>query len=183
MRRATLGELKVRTKGDLTGYVAKLTKGVPQSAPSSPIYFNAYIDDIARKVRRKTAYGEIGRRTVTLVADDVLLQKASGRMLQEVQDAASWWTGRKESKWSIPKCTSLQRAGDQNKTVYLDGEPLKTAPQESYIGMMLSSAGIQREKYLQRSKSTEAEVMGLTNCTWWLTNVHTRQISPDLMVH
>lgn len=46
MMRATMGPMTVKIKNDPTGYEATLSRGLPQGAPSSPVYFNIYIDDI-----------------------------------------------------------------------------------------------------------------------------------------
>lgn len=42
----------VLTHGDATNYKAELTNGVPESAPSSPVLFNAYIDELSRQLEK-----------------------------------------------------------------------------------------------------------------------------------
>lgn len=47
---ATLGLMRVRTRNDPTVREANITRGVRHGAPSSPIYFNAYINELAKEV-------------------------------------------------------------------------------------------------------------------------------------
>lgn len=47
MVRAALGTLRERTKRDHMHYCAEITIAVPLGAPSSPVYFNIYINDLA----------------------------------------------------------------------------------------------------------------------------------------
>lgn len=50
MVRATLGLMRLHTKNDPTRKTATITRGVPKVAPSSPIDFNVYIDELAKEV-------------------------------------------------------------------------------------------------------------------------------------
>lgn len=85
----TLETQKVTTKDDRYGYTAQLTIGVPQGAPSSPVYFNAYIDDIGSEMHRLITYCGEGRGAATLIADDCFLQTTYSPIIQEILCAAS----------------------------------------------------------------------------------------------
>lgn len=70
-------------------------------------------------MRQRIAYGLLDMGAMTLVEDDVLLQATSSRMLQELVDAASWLSGKKDSTWSIPKQSYPQPSTEQTTTLYI----------------------------------------------------------------
>lgn len=115
---------------------------------------------------------------MTLVADDVLLQATSSQILPELLDAAAWWAGRKDSKCSTSKYSYLQTGEGQTATLCLDGETLKTAKSENYLGMTLTAIGIKTAKSIQRVIAAEAEVTRLTNCNWSSLRLPPSQIGP-----
>lgn len=60
MVRDMMGPMRVRTKGGPTGMRASIRRGVSQGAPSSPIYFNMYIDSFSVQVERRVGSIEEG---------------------------------------------------------------------------------------------------------------------------
>lgn len=85
-----------------------------------------------------------------LVADDVLLQVTSSSMLQEILDAASWWSGRKDLTCIIAKVSYLQTITEQIETFNLDGERRKGAGSEHYLRRILKAAVIKAPRFFQR---------------------------------
>lgn len=92
-----LGPMLLKTGKDPTGYFATLTRGVPQVAPSSAVYFNIYINDLMESAQRWTGRvaGEEG--SMLLVADDVILQATSIQRLQHLLDTETTWAKEKEA--------------------------------------------------------------------------------------
>lgn len=64
MMRAGLGPMLVWTNNDPTVYKETLTRGVPRGAPSSPVYFKMYADDLLDTEQRWTGRveGDTGSR-------------------------------------------------------------------------------------------------------------------------
>lgn len=167
MVRATMCRLQVRTKGNPSGYTANLTRGVPQGAPSSPVYFNAYIDNLPCEARRRAGSEANDTGAVTFLADDVLLQALTRQTLQNLLYVASWWSKQKDATWSIQKCSNLQPDGRRQETVYLNRQAFKPSPSETYLGMTLTAAGFKDVKFVTREKAAGPETGGLTNSSWW----------------
>lgn len=177
MVRFTLRALTVRTRGDPTGCAALLTRGVPQEAPSSPVYFNAYIDELAYGARRRTC-GRANERKVILVADDVLMQATTKQNLQHLLDAAKWWKKDRDVTWSLPKCSYLQLPeGQTNGTVYLDMEPVMISNAEVYLGVTLHADGLRPDRSIQRIENAGQEMDSFTNSGWWSMNLRPSQVA------
>lgn len=70
-----------RKKGGPTNYTSRMTRVVPQGAPSSPILFNMYIDHLVRRTET-TDVAIRGDGAAIIVADDVLLQARTRQALQ-----------------------------------------------------------------------------------------------------
>lgn len=83
-----LNPMRVRSKGDPIAYVATMTWGVSQGAPSLPVLFNIYIDALAITAESTE---ELRRRdgAIIMLADDVLLKARTHRGLQELADIAT----------------------------------------------------------------------------------------------
>lgn len=73
MVRATLGPMRLRTKNIATKKEAKITRGVAPGGPSSPIYLNAYEDELASEVEGIANRDGLREGEAVLVEDDVLL--------------------------------------------------------------------------------------------------------------
>lgn len=99
---ATLGPTRLHTKSDPTNKTARITPGVPQSAPSSPAYFNIYIHELAQGAEKRIGTNQRWTEAALLVADNVLLQASTREALQDLMDAESWWKGISNAACSVP---------------------------------------------------------------------------------
>lgn len=107
---------------------------MPQGAPSSPVYFNIYIEDLAETAQRWIGSVADNKGALVLVADDVLEQATSNRRLQRLLDAASTWVKEKYAQWSVEKCSYLMGEGtDGKRMTRLDGKDLRKARTETYL--------------------------------------------------
>lgn len=68
-----------------------------QGAPSSPVYFNIYVNVLSVASERTIEQRENRRGAVVLVADDELLQVSTEMKLQELLDVATWWKGERDA--------------------------------------------------------------------------------------
>lgn len=125
MMRAMLRVMKVRTRGEPTNYLARLTRGVPQGALSSPTYFNMYVNELAEEMERQGRGRGDGDGEIVLVADDVLCQARNQEILQELLNVAECWAIRKNVVWSDPKCVYIAETEVGGGPEYLAGEEMK----------------------------------------------------------
>lgn len=95
--RALLDPISICAKIDPAENVARMTRGVSQGDPSSPVFFEMYIDALATNAEASEHLG-CGNKAVIMVADDMLLQTKSGEQLQGMTTIATeWHTERKPS--------------------------------------------------------------------------------------
>lgn len=79
---------RVCSKGDNTNYEEKLTRGVHQGSPSSPVLLNMYINSLGTTADAR-ADGQKRSCAVNMVADDFLIQANSQSSLQELANSAT----------------------------------------------------------------------------------------------
>lgn len=68
-----LGPLTICVKGEPTNTQVRITRGIPQGAPSSPVLFNMYIDELGDESSECVGTGD-EEGAVIRIADGVLLQ-------------------------------------------------------------------------------------------------------------
>lgn len=72
-----ISTLAATTKGDPADLTVQMMRGVPRGAPSSPVFFNMYINALESDVRTDVSAENCDVNTVTMVADDILIQVSS----------------------------------------------------------------------------------------------------------
>lgn len=143
MIRAVLGPLQVHKKGDPTDFNGSLIRGVRQGAPSSPIYFNVYIDELSKEVERRERRWENRRGKVSLLGGVVLVQAETMNGLHHILGIEAWWSGRADAEWSVDNCAYLQLPnGEVNGKVYLYRCELKDSREEKILGNSLLAGGV-----------------------------------------
>lgn len=179
MARATLLPLQLRTKNDPTMREATVTRGVPQGAPSSPIYFNVYVNELALEAEEWTNRRGVRDGEMVLVADDVLIQAASRYELQELLNVATKWKDRLHAHWSVAKSFYVTLMnGEGNEAVYIDGQRMEVRGSETYLGMTLMANGLTDENSIRRVKKAYPEVFAVSGSGWWTLDLAPRQIQP-----
>lgn len=144
-------------------YRAERKREVTQGAASSLIYFNIYVEDLAREAEKWTGGAGQGRGAVVLVADEVFIQAAiknctglaGCRVLVEREEGS---TGVSE------KFVFLQLPnGEKNEEVFLDREGLKVTGTEKYLGIALNADGLRAKVSAGRTTSVGPETTELSN--------------------
>lgn len=140
-----------------------------------------YIDELAVEVEKRLAGNKGG---ALLLADDLLILVRSRHKLQEPLGVADWWAHRKDAEWSVSKCVYLSEGEGEGEPVGLDGQKVKRARAETYLGMMLGAEGLSTAKSEQRTIRADADVAILTNMRWRWTALQPRQLglAGDAMV-
>lgn len=182
MLRSMMGPIRAKNKGDPTDYRVVMTRGVPQGAPSSPIYFNVYLDELATEGERRAAGRSTGEGAALLVADDVLLQASTQRKLQELLDASTFWKDRKEAEWSESKCSYLQLpgGGKQNRSMYVDEELVRVRYTELCLGMTLGAESLREDHNWRCLAQAGPDTHALVNRGQWSLVLRPCQSGPAL---
>lgn len=105
--RVQLRPLQIRMKSGTANYMARLMRGIPQGAPSSPLLFNIYVDQLAVNAELSECALN-GNGGVFIVSDDVLLQARTQENLPSLIKIVARWYVNRQANWSTRKCTYLQ---------------------------------------------------------------------------
>lgn len=136
MVRALLGPIFIRANNDPTDFVAKMTRRLPQGAPSSPLLFNMPIDSITMAAEASINVRN-GEGAVVVVSDDVLIQAKSQATLQRLINITEDWQKEKKNKWSVAKYTYLEIRKGEGR-IQLDNQ-IRKREAETYLGMKLEA--------------------------------------------
>ncbi len=114
--------------------------GVPQGDPSSPTFFNIFMDEFIAATNISPRFG------VICFADDVALIAESLRLLQELLGIASHWAPTNGMQWSLPKSFGLGLA----KQLTLAEKPMENKRELEYLGVSVTRHGVSCTRLLRR---------------------------------
>ena len=146
-----LQPMAITTKGDESGTAGIVSIGVPIGGSSSPPLYNVFQDPLAERVEER--FGDEQVR-ITLFCDDVKIQAASQRELQEALDVATAWAKEAGMTWSVKKCHILEPEGVEIPgKYYLAGQQIGVKESAEYLGVTLRGTKISADKSLERVRA------------------------------
>lgn len=165
---SNVGPIYAKTKGDPTDFRAMPTRGVPQGAPSSPIYFNMHIDEVAKEVIQRVTTQTIGKGTAIWLR---MMSSSKQPRRQRFKNYSMWRRGgQKEAQRSVQKCAylSLPR-GRGNWSVTLGGAEVKLKRTEKYFGMTLMADCLKNKHNIHRlsKPGKETQALGCVGGSMW----------------
>lgn len=157
---AVLSPVIISTRGDATLTTGKITKGVPQGSPLSPILFNIFMDSYADWLTKER--GRWKNRAedweVTLFADDVKLMAKEPGLLQDLLWDSEKWANETGMLWSIKKCHILTTPDRPMQRFELCGETIQIATKTCYLGVLITNNGVLAEGSTERVKKARFKV-------------------------
>lgn len=136
--------------GDDTKMTGSLSMGVPEGTPLSPTLFNIYMDTLAVDLLRLPK--RISRWPSKLYPDNVKLMARNKLILQQQLDVCNKWAREHYLYWAPSKRVALTPSM-QDKTLFLEGKPLKRVERAIYLGASIACYGIERESTITRLKA------------------------------
>jgi len=146
-----LQPMSITTKGDESGTTGIVSIGVPTGGSSSPPLYNIFQDPLAERIEARFSDDQV---RIALFCDDVKLQAASPRELQEALDVATDWAKDAGMTWSVKKCHILEPEGiDVPGTYYLAGKQIGVKKSAEYLGVTLRGTKLSVGRNLDRVKA------------------------------
>ena len=170
------------TAGDVTNTSADCTIGVPQGSTLSPSLFNIFIDPLVRTLHPSNDPSAIP--SSALLADDVIIYARLRRLLQDKLDNCTSWAATNNMTWNPKKCfvilqeDTLQCNSDMHQQpLSIAASPLTEKKTQEYLGVTLSSNGIQTERNVERAQAASPILQFLFLNKHFKTNTTLRHTS------
>jgi len=141
----------LRTVNQKSSRHAITLAGVPQGDPSSPTFFNIFMDEFISATQISPQFGTI------CFADDVALLAETIKLLQELLDIASFWAPTNRMTWGLPKSFGLGLA----KQLTLAGEKMQNKDELEYLGVSITRQGVSASRLLRRVAGAHARLATL----------------------